>query len=369
MNLREFNPGGEKFLEITQLEDELEAQRRHQADEEARCVQLEREITEFARLEGELEVQLREDTSSALTAELSEVEQQLKRIQTDFRIHFGTQEPAALWEQWQKVVGLRAELRTVRDDLSAHSTLDELQSREQILRAELNPVEAELSHMDTESSSEMESIRSEIEACELEIAQATEKRNLPPVTMEDLGFDSQESVERLSAEVEQRREAIRELEAQRAELESRIAQVESEISSRQENLLSEILSTTGDFLDTLTEGKVRKVLWEPDEGFRVVDADGRDWRVEDLSGGLRDLVMLSARLAMVEKMGPFQPPLVFDDPFSRLDPSHLSRVRELLGTFSEHHQILLLTRDPRFSAWGYTISLGELQSAEAKVLP
>ena len=49
--------------------------------------------------------------------------------------------------------------------------------------------------------------------------------------------------------------------------------------------------------------------------------------------------------------------IILDDPFYRMDPEHLIRVRELLTSFLDRHQLILLSRDPRYGAWGHTISI------------
>ncbi|MFH1009791.1 MAG: hypothetical protein V1784_00975, partial [bacterium] len=284
-------------------------------------------------------------------------------------VRIGMHAPEELWRQWQGVMELRAELRALRDELSAHSTLDELQSREQILKAELNSLQMDLSNVRGEPLSDSESIERDIERCEKEIAEATEMRDRLPVTLEEMGFDSTDSMEQLSMEVEQCRQRIGELEKEKEELEHSLEQVGAELSHLKENLLDGILSAAGSLLSYLTEGRIQQVAWNLEEALTVRSAEGEASLAAHLSGGLKDLVMLALRLAMVEKMVWLCPPLVLDDPFSRLDPTHLSRVRELLGTFSQRHQVILLSRDPRYAAWGYTMSLDEPRSIQAHVFP
>jgi DNA sulfur modification protein DndD len=108
----------------------------------------------------------------------------------------------------------------------------------------------------------------------------------------------------------------------------------------------------------LTEGRIQEILYEPEGRLSIIDAAQRTLPIERLSGGLYDLLMIALRLAMIERLENYGLPVVLDDPFGRLDSEHLTRMRELLIRFSQRNQVILLSRDPRFGAWGPTVLLG-----------
>ena len=255
------------------------------------------------------------------------------------------------------MVGLRAKLREIRDSLSARPTLEELKSREHILKAELDPLQSEYADIETDQEPDLERIEMEFNALENEIEQLKNSRDTLPVSIEDFGYAAEDSVESLSEQLEKRRQEFHKLNEEHEKLEVDMTQIEQETACCRETLPQRVLSTAKEFLGRLTKGKLREVLLESDERFIVRDASGRELAIESLSGGERDLVMLALRMAMINEMGELAPPIVFDDPFSRLDAENLSQVRELLTAFSQRHQVILLTRDSRYRDWGYAMSL------------
>jgi DNA repair exonuclease SbcCD ATPase subunit len=364
--LKEYDPQGEKSLEIAHLEAKLSAAETAMSERHRENHQREEEIGELCRLEKQLQADLASNAHSPLLREKEESQRRLDELQRGWATTLEGQDASLLWEQWQQVINLRAELRAVRDRLSSLPTLDELHSREQVLKAELSPLQGELAKVAGElpSSLNLEDLTGEMSVCEAEIKRMEQERDALPISLEELGVETGGSPESLSAKVEECRQAIERLETERDELEQTITQTDTEISQRQERFTDEILAETTDLLERLTAGRIRGVLWESEGRLGIREASGRRLPVESLSGGLSDLVMFALRLAMVGKMEPPGPPLVLDDPFTRLDPEHLARLRDVLSDFSENHQVILLTRDPRYGAWSHTISLTSLPSRE-----
>ncbi len=366
VRLKEYEVQGEKSLEIARLEAELSAAETTVTERHREDHQREEEIEELCRLEEKLQADLASDARSPLLREKGELERRLDELRRGWAAMLEGQDASLLWEQWQRVTGLRAELRAVRDRLSSLPTLDELLSREQVLRAELSPLRGEFDELARDLSSPMnlEDLAGEMSVCEADVKRMEQERDALPMSLEELEFDAGDSLESLSAKVEECRQTIERLEAERDELEQTIAQADTEISQRQEHFTDEILTEATGLLERLTAGRIRSVLWQSEGRLGIREASGRRLPVESLSGGLKDLVMFALRLAMVGEMEPPGPPLVLDDPFTRLDPEHLARLRDVLVDFSENRQVILLTRDPRYGAWGHTISLTSLPSRE-----
>lgn len=363
-SLAQHKPHGEKFLEIAELDAELAEIEGREAEDRPPHEQYHRDIEDLSRAEQELQSELEEDVAAPLLNEKAELETKFEEMLSENAAHLGGCIPAALWVQWQQMVNLRTELRAVRDELSAHPTLDELGCREQILKAEMNPLQAEAVNAETEPLPDLESLEEEITRRESEIAQLEQMRRELPVTLQETEFASEVSQDSLSAEAEQCRQRLLKLQKEREELEHVMARIDAEIVECKEGLPDEILNGAAAQLRLLTEGKIQQVIWEPNGQLSIVNAAQRALPVERLSGGLCDLVMFALRLAMIEKLEISELPLVLDDPFGRLDSGHLTRVRELLARFSQRNQVILLSRDPRYGAWGRTILLGGFQQGE-----
>ncbi len=361
-SLAEYKPHGEKFLETAQLDAELAEVEGREAEGHPLQERYYREIENFSHAEQKLQSELEVDVFAPLLRERAELEAQFEEMLSQNAAQLGGGNLSSLWEQWQQMVNLRTELRAVRDELSAHPTLDELGCREQILKAEMNPLQAETAGAETERLPDLESLEEEISRRESEIAHMEQMKRELPVTLEETGFAIEGSPESLAAEADQRRQRLLEMQREREELEHVMARIDAEIADCTEGFPGEILNAAATLLRPLTEGRIQEIIWEPN-GLSIVNAAQRTLPVEKLSGGLHDLVMFALRLAMIEKLEISELPLVFDDPFGRLDAEHLTRVRELLARFSQRNQVILLSRDPRYGTWGRTILLGGFQQS------
>ncbi len=355
--LKDYESEGEVYQEIQQLSAELSEMEAREASQIRDREQLVQEIAELAEGERQFQAELNEDHLSAPQKESEELSERIRELSAKQAESVRGQNPILLSEQWEEMIGLRAKLREIRDSLSARPTLEELKSREHILKAELDPLQSEYADTETDQEPDLERIEMEFNALENEIEQLKNSRDTLPVSIEDFGYAAEDSVESLSDQLEKRRREFHKLNEEHEKLEADMTQIEQETACCRETLPQRVLSTAKEFLGRLTKGKLREVLLESDERFIVRDASGRELAIESLSGGERDLVMLALRMAMINEMGELAPPIVFDDPFSRLDAENLSQVRELLTAFSQRHQVILLTRDSRYRDWGYAMSL------------
>jgi uncharacterized protein YhaN len=74
---------------------------------------------------------------------------------------------------------------------------------------------------------------------------------------------------------------------------------------------------------------------------------------EGLSAGSKDVLRLAIRLAVAEmhrEKNDIALPIFLDDPTASIDDERAPRLFEILKQFSEHHQLIMTTHDPRSSA-------------------
>lgn len=111
-----------------------------------------------------------------------------------------------------------------------------------------------------------------------------------------------------------------------------------------------VLAAASRFLSRLTSGKFR-TLWTPlrQRALQVDDALGTTWRLEQLSGSTRELLLLAIRLAVIEdfhRKG-VTLPLLLDDVLLTLDPPRAAvAANELVEFANRGHQVLFFTCHP-----------------------
>jgi exonuclease SbcC len=95
---------------------------------------------------------------------------------------------------------------------------------------------------------------------------------------------------------------------------------------------------TSELVRTITEGKYDGVRLDDDYGITVEDGEMGYFPISEFSGGERDVISLSARLALSRLIGAqaANPPsfLVLDEVFGSLDRERRSNVLELLGNLA-----------------------------------
>ena len=95
---------------------------------------------------------------------------------------------------------------------------------------------------------------------------------------------------------------------------------------------------TSDLVRNITENKYERVELDDDYGVKVWDADLGAYPIEHFSGGERDVIALSARLALSRLIGSqaANPPsfLVLDEVFGSLDRDRRSNVLDLLSSLA-----------------------------------
>jgi len=95
---------------------------------------------------------------------------------------------------------------------------------------------------------------------------------------------------------------------------------------------------TSDLVRNITENKYERVELDDDYGVKVWDADLGAYPIEHFSGGERDVIALSARLALSRLIGSqaANPPsfLVLDEVFGSLDRDRRANVLDLLSSLA-----------------------------------
>jgi len=109
----------------------------------------------------------------------------------------------------------------------------------------------------------------------------------------------------------------------------------------------ETLQAASTFLSQMTEARYRRV-WTPitERILLVEDAAGKSWRVDHLSRGTREQLLLSLRLAIVRRSAEqgIHLPLILDDVLVNFDSQRAQAACRTLQAFAEeNHQVLLLT--------------------------
>lgn len=189
--------------------------------------------------------------------------------------------------------------------------------------------------------------------------------------------DADDEIERLHEELGRARHEIEQLEADDKPSDVRLDReiVRSQIKALAEEWLADewtaqaidgiraryervcqpgILAAASRYFTRLTSGKYR-TLWTPlrHRSLCVDDAIGTTWRLEQLSGSTRELLLLAIRLALIEDFNVqgINLPLLLDDVLLTLDPSRAAVAANELVTFAQHgHQVLFFTCHPHLAS-------------------
>jgi uncharacterized protein YhaN len=165
--------------------------------------------------------------------------------------------------------------------------------------------------------------------------------------------------------------AAREKELERLELEAgalALAYRELAAAARDysQNYRRELALAASRYFNLFTGRQERRV--EITEDFQVeVREGGVAVALAQLSRGAQDQLYLSLRLAIGDLLSAdLTLPFIFDDCFVNCDAERRERIRESLTALALERQLLLLSHDPDFAAWGTPVQIesqGSLLSA------
>ncbi len=101
----------------------------------------------------------------------------------------------------------------------------------------------------------------------------------------------------------------------------------------------------------LTAGRYACVYTQADapETLFVADAQGREWRAEQLSRGTREQLYLAFRLAVIQDFGETRQalPVILDDILVNFDPERAQHAVKTLARISKVHQVVAFTCHPQ----------------------
>lgn len=151
-----------------------------------------------------------------------------------------------------------------------------------------------------------------------------------------------------------RRDAMEEIEVlatAHVELRASVRDFQGSYRERLESLASRHMAA-------LTEREGRGVRLLDDFAVRVLEPDGRELAPEQLSQGAQDQLVLALRLSIADHVADdVRLPLVLDDPFLRCDAARRERIRVALERVARERQVVLMSHDAGFEAWGAPVEL------------
>lgn len=267
----------------------------------------------------------------------------------------------------QRSALLRQGCATDRDDYARRAIiverheqlLDQIDATKSELEAagranpELAVVEDDLLRFDMSMhATQLTNLRRESEDTDSEIERLHEELGRARHEIEQMEADDEPSDVRLDREIV--RSQIKAL-AEEWLADEWAAQAIDGIRARYERVCQPgILAAASRYFSRLTSGKYR-TLWTPlrHRSLRVDDAAGTTWRLDQLSGSTRELLLLAIRLALVEdftRQG-IDLPLLLDDVLLTLDPSRAAVAANELVTFAQRgHQVLFFTCHPHLTS-------------------
>lgn len=149
--------------------------------------------------------------------------------------------------------------------------------------------------------------------------------------------------QRLQGEVEALAVAHRELRAA-------VRDFQGSYRERLERLASEHVAA-------LTGRDGRRLRLLDDFAVRVIEPDGSERSAVELSRGAQDQVAFALRLAIADHVADdVRLPLVLDDPFLHWDADRLELARATLERVARQRQVVLLSHDAAFAAWGEAVT-------------
>jgi DNA repair exonuclease SbcCD ATPase subunit/energy-coupling factor transporter ATP-binding protein EcfA2 len=275
-----------------------------------------------------------------------------------------------LAEQVRLLRELRTEIRKVRDSLSSRQSPDELRAREALLAEELEEVKQKLTALDPlylldgtvadYSAKYNRQLEQAGEALALnERALEPVKRDLEAVEVDHWTsvYSACESLESLQERATASREHLERVEHEAGVARETVLQLQADHDEHYRDYESEFLSAAAQSVRSLSDGRCRGLNYS--SGRLTVELpDGSLRPLSALSAGMRDLVWMALRLTLLDQRSDSPlTPVIWDEPFSRLDDHFLERVRGSLSRAEETRQVVILTRDHRLRKWGTVVEL------------
>jgi uncharacterized protein YhaN len=153
------------------------------------------------------------------------------------------------------------------------------------------------------------------------------------------------------------RERQKRLQREAAALQKAHQELDRAIHTYSASYRQELADRSSYYFKRITGVTTRKIIVDEDFSVRLSE-DGRDCAVAHLSQGARDQLYLALRLAIADLLsGQICLPFLLDDPFVNWDEKRRTNIRDALTVLSQNRQIILLSHNPVFAAWGKSCTI------------
>jgi len=270
-------------------------------------------------------------------------------------------------DEFQKKISelrlLQAEKSEKEAALGQHESLDEIENRYNQIGNELVLANNELEKLRSQRPSlndieregrigaEAEKVGAEISTLEKRRRDLAEERKVLDRRLAAAEAKETVSVEALEDEIEDLKSGLDRLKQSRDAHLLAIKTIDEAVSEFRASHLSRIRDKTTELLTRITGSPCRIELDESLEPLGL-ERDGKLFRMEQLSQGVRDQLHFALRLAAVEEIsGEAHLPMFLDDPFVNFDDGRLESVLRMLDEICGSHQVLLFTHDRQLCEW------------------
>ncbi|MFZ5433973.1 MAG: hypothetical protein ACOZB3_09395 [Calditrichota bacterium] len=371
----EYTDGGDTALRIRELEDTAARLKQRQTElvssaEQQRQTYESRKAdltNQIANLADEI---IDPETERQTESKRSQVQERIGELDRLCQGMLSRTDGEVLRNEWHERESLKSKLREIRNSLSSYQTHDELRARETLLREEAAEVRHKLTSIDplymlqgnaahytAKYHAQRQSARETAESCDrvlCELQQEIETIN----TDGHLAALSQEpSLDELRRVMVERQNRVDEIERNLTTTRELIASIRSELDDMEQSAGTTLEANINLQVRELSNNRYRAV--QHDNGTWTVElTDGGSRRLDILSDGTQDLLWLAIRIGVLETIQAHDAnPVVWDEPFWRLDEEHLLQVRDALQRLSMSRQVILLTRQSALAAWGTALKM------------
>ncbi|MBU0690172.1 hypothetical protein KKH18_00005 [bacterium] len=372
---KDFESGGEIAVQIEQLESrvsrrkgDVEALRKTQAEEARRYSSRKQTLTvRLADLKSKLP---NNDEIESLSKAISELEIKLADVAEASSQILMHADPKELRDAWQRFGSLKQRQRSLKDELSACLSLEEIRSRRSILTDELLEVTGKLSDLDplylkqgnatyyarkyedqldaisqqiSDNLIEAEAIRHELDTLETDFL-LEQIHSLP--TLETLESDMgnfEEQLENIQRESRTTQELVETL--------------NREIQKIDAELPDQIASSINHFIQRYFGDDFGTVYYDENEW--ILKSGATQLRkVRSLSRGQADMLRLVIRIAALNLLDSIEDDFViWDDVLGNLDDRRIETMQNLIEVMAEKRQVILFSRDSRLAREGEVVQL------------
>ncbi|MBI5058541.1 hypothetical protein HZB60_02030 [candidate division KSB1 bacterium] len=375
--LREYSEGGTHGVEIVELEARLAALKTSLAATQAYIAE---QTAEYEALRAALTARIRDLEQSAMqqssvrriTDELAVVEKRLDQLTAASGELLATGDPESLNLEWNALASQRDEIKRLDAEISRLPALDELRAREALLAEEFDDVRARLAQLEplyllqgsvadyaAKYARQLKTAAESIDVNDVAIGATQDELQKLGVEQVAAALAAEPSLDSLRFELAERRSELDSVQREVQTAQGLADTVRTELAELDRRFVSELQQLISARIAQLTDGAFAGATLTSGE-LNLVLPDGSTRNVARLSDGVADLVWCAVRLALLERLhGVEDAPVIWDEPFARIDERRITRLREAIQRIAAGRQVVLLTRDSRLQSWGATTMLDD----------